>query len=116
MQFYSYRPGGVQSGRPGGGRAACPKSEQWALRAVARYLIIRIAVIRTAVTILRVESAWLSFVSSTKVSIAKAEVFTGLYHQVGDRPGDLQPSGREHTPAAGVEGLYAFSESLRLLL
>ena len=32
-------------GRPGGGRGACAESEQWTLRAVARCLIIRAAVI-----------------------------------------------------------------------
>jgi hypothetical protein len=43
---------GAELGTYFGGRAACAKSEQWALRALARYLIIRAAVIRTVVTIL----------------------------------------------------------------
>ena len=50
---YDRRPGGVPYGRPGGGRGACAESEQWALRAVARCLIIHtLIIIRTAVTIL----------------------------------------------------------------
>jgi hypothetical protein len=39
--------------RPEGGRRACAESEQWALRAVARCLVIHILTVHTAIAVLR---------------------------------------------------------------